>query len=64
MSTSDNPLGEDSKANELDELLFTETMRQPLSDCDRDIFLNLLEHPHAANETLKRAAAEHKVRRG
>ncbi len=33
-----------------------------LSDCDRDIFLKMLEDPSEPNEALKKAVAEYKKR--
>jgi hypothetical protein len=36
----------------------------PLSDCDRDRFLELLDQPPAANPALKAAAARHTPRHG
>ena len=36
----------------------------PLSDADRDRFLELLENPPAPNAALKRAAQSHAERRG
>lgn len=40
-----------------DEMRFYEESAAPLSDRDRDLFLQLLERPAAPNEALKRAAA-------
>ncbi|WP_169979799.1 type II toxin -antitoxin system TacA 1-like antitoxin [Tautonia rosea] len=42
-----------------DELGFYEEKMQPLSDRDRDRFLELLDHPPAASPALTRAAARH-----
>jgi hypothetical protein len=42
-----------------DEVRFHEERATPLSDRDRDLFLNLLDSPPAANAALKRAAEEH-----
>ena len=39
-----------------DEVRFYEETAAPLSDRDRDRFLDLLDHPPAASEALKRAA--------
>jgi uncharacterized protein (DUF1778 family) len=47
-----------------DELAFTEETTAPLSDRDRDRFLDLLDNPPAATPALKKAAARHKARRG
>lgn len=46
-----------------DDLIFAEQVRQPLSDRDRDLFLDLLANPPAPNPALKAAAARHKARR-
>ena len=46
-----------------DELSFAEETVCPLSDRDRDQFLELLANPPEPNEALKAAAARHKVRR-
>lgn len=42
-----------------DEVRFYEETAAPLTDCDRDRFLELLDHPPAANAALKRAARKH-----
>lgn len=42
-----------------DEVRFYEETAAPLSDRDRDRFLDLLDNPPAANAALKRAAARH-----
>ena len=42
---------------------FTEESSTPLSDRDRDRFLELLANPPAATDALKKAAARHKARR-
>lgn len=47
-----------------DELPFVEESACPLSDRDRDHFLELLANPPAPTPALKRAAARHKARRG
>jgi len=47
-----------------DELPFAEECATPLSDRDRDRFLELLAHPPAPTPALKAAAARHKARRG
>jgi hypothetical protein len=47
-----------------DEMPFAEELRVPLSDRDRDRFLDLLAKPPAPNAALKAAAARHKARRG
>ena len=48
----------------LDEMPFREESAVPLSDRDRDRFLDLLANPPAATPALKKAAARHKARRG
>jgi hypothetical protein len=47
-----------------DELPFAEEHSAPLSDRDRDRFLELLANPPAPTPALKAAAARHKARRG
>ena len=47
-----------------DEVRFYEETSAPLSDRDRDRFLDLLDPPPAANEALKRAARKHAARHG
>ncbi|MFN5300539.1 MAG: DUF1778 domain-containing protein [Planctomycetaceae bacterium] len=47
-----------------DDLPFAEETVAPLSDRDRDHFLNLLAAPPAPAPALKVAAARHKARRG
>jgi hypothetical protein len=47
-----------------DELPFAEESTVPLSDRDRDRFLELLASPPAPTRALKQAAARHKARRG
>ncbi|HEV3436235.1 MAG TPA: DUF1778 domain-containing protein [Gemmata sp.] len=47
-----------------DELAFVEESSSPLSDRDRDRFLNLLAKSPAPNAALKAAATRHKARRG
>ena len=47
-----------------DDLPFAEQSAAPLSDRDRDRFLDLLAHPPAPTTALKKAAARHKARRG
>ena len=47
-----------------DDLAFAEESTSPLSDRDRDRFLELLAKPPAPNKALKKAAARHKARRG
>ncbi len=47
-----------------DELPFTEESSAPLSDRDRDRFLDLLTSPPAPTAALSKAAARHKARRG
>jgi uncharacterized protein (DUF1778 family) len=42
-----------------DEVRFYEESANPLSDRDRDRFLDLLDNPPAANAALKRAAKRH-----
>jgi Protein of unknown function (DUF1778) len=47
-----------------DEVRFREETAQPLSDRDRDRFLDLLDHPPKANAALRRAAARNRSRHG
>ncbi|MFO0956432.1 MAG: DUF1778 domain-containing protein [Isosphaeraceae bacterium] len=47
-----------------DDLPFAEETAVPLSDRDRDRFLELLANPPAPTPALKVAAARHKARRG
>jgi hypothetical protein len=47
-----------------DEVRFYEETASPLSDRDRDRFLDLLDNPPAANAALKRAARKHAKRHG
>ncbi len=47
-----------------DEVRFYEETARPLSDRDRDRFLDLLDNPPAANEALKRAAKQHAQKHG
>jgi hypothetical protein len=47
-----------------DEVRFWEESIAPLSDRDRDLFLQLLENPPKANKALKKAFAEYKARHG
>ncbi len=47
-----------------DELPFGEEATSPLSDRDRDHFLDLLAAPPAPTPALEQAAARHKARRG
>lgn len=47
-----------------DELPFSEESAAPLSDRERDQFLELLANPPAPNRALKKGAARHKARRG
>jgi hypothetical protein len=47
-----------------DELRFAEERGRPLSDRDRDRFLELLDRPPGPNQALARAAAKHLKRRG
>ena len=47
-----------------DEVRFVEETATPLSDRDRDRFLDLLDHPPKANPALRRAAARHAKRHG
>jgi hypothetical protein len=42
-----------------DEVRFYEETASPLTDRDRDRFLDLLDHPAAANAALKRAVEKH-----
>lgn len=46
-----------------DELPFGEESASPLSDRDRDAFLELLADPPAPTPALKKAAVRHKARR-
>jgi uncharacterized protein (DUF1778 family) len=45
-----------------DEIRFYEEMAAPLSDRDRDRFLDLLDKPPKPTEALRRAAAKHAKR--
>ena len=45
-----------------DEFLFAEEALRPLSDRDRDRFLQLLAKPPAPKAALKKAAARHRAR--
>jgi hypothetical protein len=47
-----------------DEVRFREETGAPLSDRDRDRFLELLDSPPEANAALKRAARKHARRHG
>ncbi len=47
-----------------DDLPFAEESSAPLSDRDRDHFLELLANPPAPTPALKKAADRHKARRG
>ena len=47
-----------------DEVRFYEESAAPLSDRDRDRFLDLLENPPAPNAALKLAAEKHAERHG
>lgn len=47
-----------------DELPFLEETTVPLSDRDRDRFLELLAKPPPPTSAMKKAAARHKARRG
>lgn len=42
-----------------DEMRFYEETSVPLSDRDRDLFLDLLDNPPEPNEVFRRAAARH-----
>ena len=46
-----------------DELPFREELTCPLSQSDRDLFLDLLTHPPAPSPALEGAATRHKARR-
>ena len=46
-----------------DEMPFAEESAVPLSNRDRDLFLNLLSKPPAPTPSLKKAALRHKARR-
>lgn len=43
-------------------LRFAEELRTPLSDRDRDLFLEMLENPPEPTETLRRAVAKYAKR--
>ncbi|MGP0064001.1 MAG: DUF1778 domain-containing protein [Isosphaeraceae bacterium] len=45
-----------------DEVRFVEEMRTPLSDRDRDIFLEMLDNPPEPTEALRRAIAKYAKR--
>ena len=47
-----------------DDMPFSEESASPLSDRDRNRFLNLLANPPAPAPALKKAAARHKARGG
>ncbi len=47
-----------------DEMRFSEETRPPLSDRDRDRFLDLLDNPPRPSAALRRAAARHSKRHG
>jgi hypothetical protein len=47
-----------------DEMRFSEEERSPLSDRDRDRFLDLLDNPPKPTAALRRAAARHAKRHG
>lgn len=47
-----------------DEIRFYEETANPLSDRDRDRFLDLLDNPPVANAALKRSAKKHADRHG
>jgi len=47
-----------------DEVRFYEATATPLSDRDRDRFLDLLDHPPAPGAALERAARKHAGRHG
>jgi hypothetical protein len=47
-----------------DEMRFSEETRPPLSDRDRDRFLDLLDNPPRPPAALRRAAARHSKRDG
>lgn len=47
-----------------DEIRFYEETAVPLSDRDRDRFLDLLDHPPAPNPALMEAASKHRKRHG
>jgi uncharacterized protein (DUF1778 family) len=46
------------------EVRFYEETATPLSDRDRDLFLDLLDYPPAASAALKRAMRKHAQPRG
>ena len=47
-----------------DEVRFHEETASPLTDRDRDRFLDLLDNPPAANAALKRAVEKHAIPHG
>lgn len=47
-----------------DDLRFAEETAMPLSDRDRDRFLEMIAHPEAPSPVLEAAAARHRARRG
>jgi Protein of unknown function (DUF1778) len=47
-----------------DELRFSEETRTPLTDRDRDLFLDLLDNPPEPTEALRRAFAKYGRRHG
>jgi hypothetical protein len=47
-----------------DEYRFPEQTATPLSDRDRDLFLDMLDNPPPANRAFRRAAARYKKRHG
>ena len=48
----------------VDDIPFLEQTLQPLSDRDRDRFLNLLENPPKPNAALRKAMARYRKRHG
>ncbi len=47
-----------------DKFRFPEETVTPLSDRDRELFLDLLENPPSVNQAFRRAAAKYKKRHG
>ena len=52
----------EAKVAPVDELPFCEELATQLSDRDRDLFLDMLDHPPAPNAALIEAAARHQAR--
>jgi hypothetical protein len=58
------PLPVEPPAVEADVVAQTEDELQPLSDRDRDLFLNLLDNPPEPNDAFLKAAAAYRKRHG